>query len=344
MKYFIERKLNYEELQKSSALVFGVGIDEALNYLLETFRDGELDIEGAKTMFKTSIKCMFKSTEHYFFKADFDFDIITEKQAQIGLDYLAELDYDGTLDIEVLHTMLFKKIIENKKDYSVITKNQQLFISCVSTLSLKQKGIMMIDAYVEKVLPRIEKVISVQRETENRSGFIDIELELKGFGRVTADHKTASNMNRNNNIEYAPQLLLYDYEANNKQIAYIVLGKNVMKNTEKTCSVCGFNGNGLRHKTCPNEPTPKKRCDGAWDIMITPEIDIDIRVGDVNEKLQDVVLRSITSVEKAVHLEAFPLNLESCPNQFGKPCPYKDYCHNGSAKKMKKKKPRKDKK
>lgn len=328
--WFIEKVLGYEPKQKSSALIFGGGIDESLNHLLE-----HNDIDVAKTMFKKYIKCLLKTTKYYFFKADFDYDLLTEKQIKIAEDYLKELDYEGTLDIVTLHKTLYGKIMDCGNDYSVISENQQLFVSCISTMSLKQKGLMMIDAYVEKVLPQIEKVISVQEPTKGRPGFLDIECILKGIGKVTADHKTAARISTHANVESDPQLLLYDFEAKNKQVAKIVLGKNVKKNTTKTCSVCNFNGNGLRHKTCP-EMKGKVRCDGEWDVSISPEIEIGIFVGDVNKEIQATVLKSIASVEDAIEKEAFPFNTKSCANQFGKPCPYIDYCHKGSAKKMKK--------
>lgn len=330
MMYNIEKVLGYEPIQKSSALVFGSAIDAAFNELLTSG-----DVDKAKSIFKSKIKVLLKKTDHYFFKEDFDFDLLTEKQCNMALDYLTELKYNGTLDIVILHKTLFEKIEENSRDYSVITNNQQLFVSCISTMSLKQKGLMMIDAYVEKVLPEIEEVISVQRATKNRAGFIDCEVKLKGFGVVTADNKTASRMYTQDQIDYAYQLLLYDKETGNNQIAYIVLGKNVKKNTEKTCNKCGFNGNGLRHKTCPDEVN-KVRCNGEWDVLISPEIEVQILVGDVNTQLQDTLLKSIEGVEDAIDKKAFPMNLNACPNQYGKPCPYIDYCHKGSAKKMKK--------
>lgn len=328
--YEIEKILNYRPIQQSSALIFGGAVDGALNHLLE--KD---DIDGAKALFKKQIKSLFKTKSFYFFKGDFDYDLLTEKQITIAEDYLKELEYEGTLDIVTLHSTLFKKILENGNDYGVITANQQLFISCISAMSLKQKGLMMIDAYVDKILPQIEKVISVQKPTKDRPGFLDLEIVLKGIGKVTADHKTASRMYTQAQIDYSPQLLLYDREAGNNQIAYIVLGKNVKKNTEKTCSVCGFNGNGLRHKTCPNEPGGS-RCGGEWEVMITPEIETQILVGDVDKDMQETVIRSMESVDKAIENKAFPLNLNACANQYGKPCPYIDYCHKGSASKIKK--------
>ena len=333
--YFIGRVLRYEPLQKSSALIFGSAIDDAFNELLLTG-----NVKSAKTLFKKQIKPLFKTDSYYFFKGDFDYDILTDTQIQIGLDYLTELDYKGTLDLEVLHKTIFTKIYENGNDYTCITKNQQLFVSCISAMSLKQKGIMMIDAYVDKVLPQIDEVISVQRPTQNRVGFIDIEIKLKGHGNVTADHKTASRAYTQAQVDNSAQLAIYDKEAKNGQAAYIVFEKNVKKNKQQECSVCGFNGNGLRHKTCPDE-SKGKRCCGDWYVTISPEIGVQILVGDVNKKFQETVFRSLESVEEAIHKKCFPMNIEACANQFGKPCQFIDYCHNGSAKKLKKRPPRK---
>lgn len=335
MKYYITRVLGWEVKQKSSALVFGSVIDDALNHLLETN-----DIEGAKKIFKDGIKCLYKSTDYYFFKGDFDYDLLTDRQIDLGLEYLKELDYEGSLDLESLHKALYKQILSNGNDYQAITQNQQLFLSCISTMSLKQKGLMMIDAYVEKVLPKINKVVSVQRATKLRPGFLDIEIDLKGHGMVTADHKTAGRMYDQSKIDHAWQLFIYDKEVNHGKVCYIVLGKTLRKNAQKTCRSCGFNGNGSRHITCPDESTGS-RCYGEWEIVITPEIDIQVMVADVNKAEQETVLKSIESVEKAIDAKVFPMNLNSCPNQFGKPCEVMDFCRTGCTAKLQKRKERK---
>ncbi len=328
--YEIEKIEGYEPKQKSSALIFGSAIDQALNELLLTNNK-----DSAVKIFTDGIRPLLKTDEFYFFKGDFDYDLLTEKQITLAEEYLKELEYSGTMDVVTLHSTLYSKILDNGNDYSVISNQQQKFISFISTMSLKQKGLMMIDAYVDKILPQIEKVISVQKATTLRPGFLDLEIVLKGIGKVTADHKTASRMYTQSQIDYAPQLLLYDKEVNNKQIAYIVLGKNVNKNTTKTCCECGFNGNGLRHKTCP-DVRDGVRCNGEWDVMICPEIETQILVGDVDTQIQDTVLKSIASVEDAIDKKAFPMNINACANQYGKPCPYIDYCHKGSVNKIQK--------
>lgn len=335
MKYKIEKILGYEPLLTSSALIFGGAIDDALNELLINN-----DIDKAKSLFKDKIKCLYKSADYYFFKGDFDYDILTEKQIDLGLNYLKELNYKGTSDLETIHKMLFKKVYDHSNDYHCLSENQRLILSCISTMSLKEKGIMMIDAYVEKILPQIEEVISVQKETKDRNGFIDLEVKLKGYGNVTADNKTAARMYKQSDVDYSPQLLIYDKECNNKQIAYFVLGKTIKKNKEKKCKSCGFSVKGGSHTTCNNEISGK-RCKGEWEVFITPEIDVGIFVSDVNENVQKKVLDSLKSVEDAIYKEAFPMNLNSCPNQFGKPCPYIEFCDKGNTDKMKKRKARK---
>ena len=328
--YKIEKILGYQPSQMSSALPFGGAIDDALNDIVQGG-----DINKAKGEFKKKVKKLFKTTDYYFFKGDFDYDILTDKQVEIAEDYLKELEYDGNMDIPSLHKALYKKILENGNDYNVITEKQQLFLSCISAMSLKQKGLMMIDAYIENIMPEIEEVISVQRETKERPGFVDLEVKLKGIGKVTADNKTASRLYDQAKVDYSPQLMLYDLETKHGQVAYFVLGKNVKKNKTQECTKCGMNGNGLRHKTCPNE-IDGVRCNGAWDVFITPEIETQILIADVDKDKQKSVLESVKSVEDAIDKGAFPMNLEACANQFGKPCPYIHYCHKGSTKNMKK--------
>jgi len=303
--YKIEKILKYEPKQKSSALVFGSAIDEGCNDLLL----GK-DAEVVKENFIKNIKKLYKTDSYYFFKNDFDYDLLTEKQEQLALGYLKDLDYEGTLDIQTIHKTLFNKIMDNGKDYSVISKSQQLFISCISTMSLKQKGLMVFDAYVKKILPQIKEVISVQSELKTMPGFLDIKAKLLDDEIYILDNKTSSGLYSEDRILNASQLMIYAKDENVDNIGYIVMNKNVKKNTEKTCISCGFNGNGLRHKTCPNE-IDSMRCNGDWEVFITPEIEMQILLGKVDKKKQSITFESIKSVEESIKNNIYPMNLNS---------------------------------
>lgn len=329
--YEIEYILGYRPKQTSSALIFGSAFDSGLNILNKT-----KDYDKAQKVFIDALRPLIKTTKYYFFKGDFDYDLLTDKQIEIANQYLQELEYEGNLEIDMIHKQLFDKIIQNGNKYSILTDNQQLLLSLISAMSLKQKGLLMYDAYIKNILPKMKKIHSIQRKTLNRPGCGDLEAEYKDEGKLTFDIKTSSRPYPDAKIAFAPQLLLYDLEFDNGKIGYIIFIKQIRKNTTKHCKVCKFNGTGGRHKTCNNE-IKGVRCGSEWDIFINPEAEIQVLIADVDKDLQKTVLGSITEVEQAIDKGIFPRNLNTCPNHFGKPCPYIEYCHKGSAKNLIKK-------
>lgn len=336
--YEIEKILGYRPKQKSSALVFGSAFDEAINIL-----NKKGDIDKAKEVFKAGLRPLIKTTKYYFFKADFDYDLLTDTQIEIANKYLKELEYEGNLDIDMIHKQLFTKIVDNGNNYSVLSENQQLLISLISTMSLKQKGLLMFDTYIKDILPKIKKVHSIQRKITHRPGILDLEADYEDQGKITFDIKTSAKLYSDSKIYNAPQLLIYDLETKNNKIGYIVFVKQIKKNTTKHCKICKFNGTGKKHKTCFNE-IQGVRCGGEWDIYINPEAIIQVLIGDVDKDLQKTVIGSMTEVENAIEKGVFPRNLNTCPNHFGKPCSYIEYCHKGSAKNLIKIQPKGDKK
>lgn len=170
----------------SSALAFGVAMDEALNaLLLET--DDPFDK----------------------FKEFFDFD------------KLQDTEWDKRdLDVRVFSEEQLKKLNGTDLDYQ-----------CWATLRVK--GRKMIESYQDIFLPRVKKVIAVQKEIDGRPGVLDAVLEIEGEGVVLVDHKTSARPYRQDAVRSSTQLALYAAAEGYKRAGFVVLIKsNVSKNLQ----------------------------------------------------------------------------------------------------------------
>ena len=330
-KYEIEKVEGYEPKLKSSALVFGSAFDDAVNDLVI---NGDLD--KANRILIDGIKCLVKNTDHYFFKNDFDYDLLTKEQDDMAVSYLEnELNYQGPHSYETLHEILMKYVYNAGNDYNILSENQQLFLSFISTMSLKQKGYMMLEAFQRELIPSLESIEGVQVELSSRRGFIDIIANIKGHGRCIIDVKTTSRAYTQDQLDFSPQLSIYSDDQKIDKVAYFTVVKNLNKNITKVCSECDYNGTGKRFKTCDNVINGK-RCNGKWEVSINPEVVTQMMIDDINVKYRDIVIKSLNSVDDAIDKKVFPMNLQSCANQYGKPCPYSAYCVSGDTKDIKK--------
>lgn len=274
--YHYNKKLR--PVKTSSALHFGVAIDEALNHLLLTGND-PLPI----------------------FRAAFEFN---------NLVSVVEWD-DRDLDPVLLGDQL-ERAMNNGRDYA-------------SWASMRVKGRLMLEAYQEQIYPLIEEVESVQENLEDRPGVLDAIVKLKGIGRILLDHKTSARPYRKNAVVVDSQLALYAASKGVSKAGFVVMVKDIQKNTEKICKSCGYDGSGRQFKTC-NKTVNGLRCNGSWDVTVNPEANIQVLYDEIPQINKDLVEESISQVETAIKNKIFPRNLKACGQIYGKPCIYQKKC------------------
>lgn len=215
-------------------------------------------------------------------------------------------------DKEIFTTEQLEKISGKDPDYQ-------------SWASLRIKGRMLLNAYIEQVHPLIKEVYYVQKEIEGRPGQLDAMLNIEGFGKVLVDHKTAARPYRSDAVVGDTQLALYAAHEGVTQAGFVVLLKEIQKNRVKICRKCGFNGSYTRHKTCPQVENGN-RCHGTWDETIRPEASIQIIIDDIPDINKKLITESIDDTEKLIKAGHFPKNLSACGKIYGKPCPYINKC------------------
>ena len=202
----------------TSALLFGVAMDEALNALLLKTAD------PIKTFQDNFTYEMCKDIR--WFDADYDTEILTQEQ----LDKL-----------------------KGKSE------------SYVTWACMRVKGRMLIEQYIEQILPLIEEVHHVQLET-TRPGFIDAIVSIRGHGMVLLDHKTSSRFYKRDSVKSSGQLALYARQVGLSKAGFCVLSKQINKNKVKTCKKCGYKTQ-TAHRTC-NSVIDGTRCHGDFDIQV----------------------------------------------------------------------------
>jgi len=201
--------------------------------------------------------------------------------------------------------------------------------------SLRIKGRLLIESYIENIYPKITKVYDVQKEIEGRPGVLDALVEIDGK-KVLLDHKTSSRPYKKNAVHSSTQLALYACAEGIEYIGFAVLVKNIEKNRVKTCKKCTAK-TFTQHKTCA-KIVNGERCYGQFEVTTDPEGVVQLMIERVEENTKKIVRESMEDVETAIHNNIFPRNLGACGKMYGEPCIYLDYCWNNKKNGLEKKK------
>jgi len=328
---------------QSAALLFGTAIDRALTSLMEIHAGKP--IEAGKT-------------PEDVFEYTWRFQDVLGKNTYLATctDIVyANSDYDqDLLDITDLDKLQVKyeledpkinlKDIYERKDivgFANLSKLEQEILNHANWLCLRHKGLYMLQAAKDKILPNITEVLSTQayvsldnEEGDKVIGYADLVCRWKGYDKpVVIDFKTASREYAADSVLTSPQLTLYvhslsaQYE-NTRLAGFVVLSKHLRKNKTKRCSVCEYDGSGGRHKTCNNE-VKGLRCNGTWNEVIDPEAMVDIIINEIPEQTENIILDNFDAINIMIKQGIFIRNLNSCVQPWGK-CPFFAKCYNGS--------------
>lgn len=317
-----------------AALMFGTALDRAIQNLLKPEEENKgkspedifkyfwrfQEVNGKREYLPTMRTLVYA-------KSDFDEDLLTDE----AVEKIGKTREEVLKIVAVRNEIGFDQLSDNEKEIA-----NQAFWSC-----LEQKGLLMVEAFKKKVLPKFKEVLSVQEyiSLENDDGdkvigYIDMVVNIEGHDKpVIIDLKTsAMKYDEVNSVIYSPQLSLYVQAVGEKygtnKAGYIVLNKHIIKNKSKVCTVCKFDGSGGRHKTCANE-VEGKRCGGAWKETIDPEVYVQFLVEEIPEATVNLVLDNIDEINYALKTGFYTKNLSKCLDNFGSPCEYLNLCYRG---------------
>ena len=234
------RKYKFHYIEKirpeaiPSHLVFGSAVDKALNEMLMK-PDPTLAMDAAQKelgrLFTEKVTIEEK---------DWDHELITETTQALLLSKLQTTGWLGNSPAALARSLFDQVTLGN-----ALSESQDRALRILVYFSFFEKIVLIVQAFEDYVLPQIEEIVSVQKYVKH--GILDFEARLKGVdGVVICDNKTSSRDYPPDAVKVSVQLAGYDAKVG----CYIVFNKMVKKNRVKTCSKCGNDGTGKRHKTC----------------------------------------------------------------------------------------------
>ena len=286
-EYHYKHKLRHK--YSSSALLFGSALDAALSTMLVHHGQNNVDWLGQTYLSEFTNNWIRGKVNDKFVDlmdnellvyaaSDFDYKILQPKDWITALARLQSFypnagtfsspDAEGLLE-------LYKSIGKRKEanGFDNLHSDERKFYNYMNWTSMFRKGELMLKAYLTEVIPRIKKVLAVQKQIDIQGedgdsiiGFIDFIAEWEDGRIVIFDNKTSARAYEDDAVLKSPQLTLYTYavesEYKTRTAGFIVLRKAINKDVGKVCSSCKYDGTGGRAKTCDNT-IKGKRC-GAY--------------------------------------------------------------------------------
>lgn len=344
-KYYLRYRKKFRSVFTSGALTYGSAIDRGLNVLLTT-----KDLEQAKAEFNKHWNFTYLNKEYVelthnetivYAESDFDEDLLTNDDKDKIQSFGHELQLLTFPSNNWDHAIKkFKEILEEKKErgWPALRKDMKQFYNYMNWLSMRRKGSIMLESYNKKILPRIKEVLAVQKENylKNENGdqvvqYLDLIVVWEDGRRILFDNKTSTRDYEEDSAGKSPQLLSYYFGAKDQYkldgVGFFVLKKIINKNKIKKCKTCGYDGSGATHKTCPTM-VGKVRCNGEWDVSISPECYIKPIINGVVESVEKLVMSTFDETNEGIKRGVFNKNLNAC--QTGFKCEFFDYCFYGN--------------
>jgi len=344
-KYYYIDKIR--EKSFTAFLPFGSAVDQALNYVLNSKKQG----------FALDLNVMLSTFDKAWSRAEINGKVCNVKfNPDIGYrndDYMEELLTPEDkkkiyFAVRRLAPRLSKYPLNNIRDILESEKKEKTqkgadknllsLLNFMTWISMRHKGHLMLKAYVEELLPKIDEVLEVQHKVELKNetgdsivGYIDALIKVNGE-LVVMDNKTSSSFYEFDDVFFSPQLAQYCFMTGAKKAAFAVMLKSINLNKRKVCKDCGHEGKGS-HKTCDSVASGK-RCGGEWKETYDPKAKTQWFIDLVPEHTQNLVLDNFDAVNTGIKNKIFVKNFNACHNSFGQKCPYINLCWKGHDKNL----------
>ena len=224
----------------------------------------------------------------------------------------------------------------NEDDIDAELLTEEEYSTSPAFHSLRKKGLILIDGFNNDILPKIKRVVEVQKELTVKNDVgdelvikADLIVEWEDDTTILLDTKTSIRPYDYDAASKSIQLTLY-FDVLEKmygitKIGFLVLNKILKKNRIKICKQCGYDGSGASHKTCPNI-VQEARCKGEWTETISPTANTQIIINEPNKNFLDMVVEMVDNGTYNIKGKNFYRNLNSCKK--GKYlCDYYKLCH-----------------
>lgn len=322
-------KLHYvdkiREITTHSPLVFGSAMDLALNLLLET-----KDLIASKQKLLDELnKLITHDTIIRYLKTDFEARLLeAEDVAAIKSLTLPSLVLPQTLSE-------MTKFVNEATSLTTLTVDERTLLNFLQRRSLAGRGLLMLEAYEREILPRIGNIKSIQKqiilkneEGDELIGFVDFIADFDGAGVTIIDNKTSGRPYPADAVSTSQQFGIYCEAESIPKAAYVVMLKNIKFENHNLCNMC-HHTEISRKRLCPI-------CSSDFITKIEKRVDIQVISGKIDDDKQEALFGAIDMILNKIKNEDFEERWEACDNQFGRKCPYYDYCRNKDMKGLKK--------
>lgn len=322
MKYNLHYNDKLRSTKLGSQFFFGKAIDDAVMSLLLT-KKPELSLEERRLM-ETPIDELFLAkmtiTEHLGEPLNLQYTTLTEYyKSDINLDLLEDSDIQAILELGKDEGFALNNsedvakfmeecfaIIKNKQP---LDNDEQLMYNNIAWHCLKRKGLMLIQAFKDQILPKIHTVYSIQEKvtlpdgTDEFIGFIDFVASFTDSPSVkyVVDLKTSTRAYPEDSVKTSDQLACYSEYKGIKDCAYIVLIKDIKK----------------------REPRVKT------------QIIRDVVDSEQANKTFDKISNVFYGITEGTYEKCYEKGDDSSCFAYGKKCPYYNYCRTGELKNLK---------
>lgn len=299
-KYHYVEKIRNKDIP--SSLFFGNAIDEALNVLLKVkLKDSPVDEDFVKVYtekMSTIIQhkeevSLYENLNCVYSKADYEPSLLDKKDIKklLGEEF-------KSIDLDEFMKAAYQQIREAKTQFCLPEAELKLY-NRTCWRSLYKKGILLLECYLHNIIPKIDYVVSVQKDIELPNdqgdviaGKIDAILKFKGDDKIyIVDNKTASKAYTEGDIISSKQLATYAESEGIYDVCYIVLDKNLRKKE--------------------------------------PIVRFQILKHTLDPAIIDHVFNDYERILHNIKDEVFDKNESKCYNIFGKPCEYLKLCKYG---------------
>lgn len=315
---------------KGSSLYFGSALDAGINELLL----GK-SLKEAKSIF----------IDNWTVGKDNDFSEIQLKENEDIVYSASDFDRDLLSESDEVDEEYFDQIKEKKSQvgWPNLESEERKYFNRVNWICLLKKGLIMIEAYKDQLLPKFKKVLAIQKQVELKNddgdsiiGYVDLIAELHDGRIAVIDNKSAAREYDEDSVTKSPQLSLYKTilnetgEFNVTCAGFAILLKNLDKTIKKTCNSCDFVAEkGSTHKTCYAE-IGKKRCGGEWTREVEFEGKSQFVLDEISDAVENMVLENINVINTSIKNDIYPRNFNNCKTKYGTLCPYYQKCWHGN--------------
>lgn len=309
----------------TSSLLFGTAIDQAAEVYLKS-RD--------------------KSAARLEFTNKWNRQVINE--VETSLRYCTEIDFHSAdLDLELIPQPVIEPILKDTVYPSasdlIKAGTDKGRITELNWLSLKYKGQLLVDAFMNWVDENVEEVLGIQTAIELEDedgnkvpGKADFIIKIYGYDKpILVDLKTSARYYKRESVKESEQLGLYYFYLKQtsfpdmERAAYLVLNKQIKKNRKKTCLRCGTVTTG-REQTCAEGGKGKNRCNGDFSVDISPEAVVQYIHDEIPADFIEQTIDKFNISVAGIKAGQFEPCWDKCDSYFGRKCPFYDYCRTGS--------------